>query len=146
MSTYEIARYLNGLNFSNLSAEEESAEYAAHTFEQGGKQIHFRVAKITPTKVGQFVTFWKRLDGGPIQPFDQSDSFDALMVVTCEDFHSGYFMFPKSALIAQDIISVNHAGGKRAFRVYPPWVKTESKQAQKTQSWQLKYFFIRDFK
>ncbi|MFQ6421766.1 MULTISPECIES: MepB family protein [unclassified Bacillus (in: firmicutes)] len=30
--------------------------------------------------------------------------------------------------------------GKRAIRVYPPWDKTTSRQAQKTQAWQLEYF------
>jgi MepB protein len=38
-----------------------------------GLRVQYRVAKITPTKVGQFVTLWKRVGRGPIQPFDLSD-------------------------------------------------------------------------
>ena len=30
--------------------------------------------------------------------------------------------------------------GKLGFRVYPSWDKTENKQAQRTQNWQLNYF------
>jgi hypothetical protein len=30
--------------------------------------------------------------------------------------------------------------GQRAMRVYPPWDKLTSKQAQKTQAWQGEYF------
>lgn len=145
MSKFELVTYIAklqlGQNVTNICPEVESAEYCAHNFDLDGKKIHFRVAKITPTKTGQFVTFWKRVEAGPIQPFDASDSFSALMVVTNDALHQGYFMFPKSALIAQDIVSENNGGGKRAFRVYPPWVKIESHQARKTQNWQLKYFF-----
>jgi hypothetical protein len=35
---------------------------------------------------------------------------------------------------------MNCKGGKRAIRVYPPWDKAESRQAEKTQKWQLEYF------
>ncbi|WP_158857828.1 MepB family protein [Lunatibacter salilacus] len=31
--------------------------------------------------------------------------------------------------------------GKRAFRVYPSWDATASTQAERTQQWQLEYFF-----
>lgn len=36
--------------------ESESAEYGASSFELNGYSIRFRVAKITPIKIGQFVT------------------------------------------------------------------------------------------
>ena len=36
--------------------EEESAEYGACRFSLNGQVIVFRVAKTTPTKIGQFVT------------------------------------------------------------------------------------------
>lgn len=129
-----------GLDCNEILAEAESAEYGAHILKSEGMHIRFRIAKITPTKVGQFVTFWKRKGTGPIMPFDTIDEFDFLMVLTCDQREHGYFMFPKSALITQDIISVDKKGGKRAFRVYPPWVKTASHQATETQKWQLNYF------
>ena len=43
-------------------------------------------------------------------------------------------------LSQQGIISTNLKEGKRGIRVYPPWDLTISKQAQKTQKWQLEYF------
>lgn len=54
--------------------------------------------------------------------------------------HFGQFVFPKDILITQGIFSTEIKEGKRAFRVYPSWEKTTSKQAQKTQEWQLDYF------
>lgn len=41
-------------------------------------------------------------------------------------------------------MSVDGAGGKRAFRVYPPWVTTTSRQATGTQAWQLDHFLPLD--
>jgi hypothetical protein len=43
-------------------------------------------------------------------------------------------------LADKGIISFNGKEGKRGIRVYPPWDVTTSKQAQQTQSWQIKYF------
>ena len=45
-----------GFDFSNLIKEEESSEYGAYFFDLNSLSVRFRVAKITPTKVGQFVT------------------------------------------------------------------------------------------
>ncbi len=46
---------------------EESADYGAYTFHLNGLSIIFRIAKITPTKAGQFVALWKLIEKGPIQ-------------------------------------------------------------------------------
>jgi hypothetical protein len=102
--------------------------------------VRFRVAKITPTKIGQFVTLWKRSGNSPIQPYDLSDPLDFFVVSTRKGNCFGSFVFPKSVLHVQGVISKHGKGGKRAIRVYPPWDKTTSKQAEKTQAWQLKYF------
>lgn len=120
--------------------EKESTEYGAYDFEINNLSIKFRVAKITPTKIGQFVTLWKRIEKGPIQPFDITDSIDLFVITTRKDNHFGQFIFPKSVLCEQGIISTNTKEGKRAIRVYPPWDKTTNKQAQKTQKWQLDFF------
>lgn len=128
-----------GLELKNIIKEKESAEYAAYQFELGNLKIVFRNAKTTPTKVGQFVTLWKRNGGGPIQPYDAADEIDLVIVNTKSENRLGQFIFPKSVLIQQGIIS-NDKEGKRAIRVYPPWSKTENKQAQRTQKWQLDYF------
>lgn len=130
------------LNFilTETQVESESAEYAAMHFQLNYLHIKFRVAKITPTKIGQFVTLWKRSQAGPIQPFDDSDNIDLVVICTRYNQHFGQFVFPTAVLMKHDIFSVQHKGGKRAIRVYPPWDKTESRQAQKTQKWQLDYF------
>lgn len=125
---------------TNVALEKESIDYGACQFELNSLKILFRVAKITPTKVGQFVTLWKRIGKGPIQPFDFSDAIDLFVVNTKNGDHFGQFVFPKSVLIQQGILTAGSKEGKRALRVYPPWDLTTSKQAQQTQKWQLDYF------
>jgi hypothetical protein len=124
---------------SHPNPEQESSEYGACTFVLNNLNIRYRTAKITPTKTGQFVTLWKRIDKGPIQPFDSNDPIDLFIISTRKDDHFGLFIFPKSVLIAKEIVS-DKKEGKRAIRVYPSWDVTTSKQAQKTQKWQLDYF------
>jgi hypothetical protein len=120
--------------------EEESAEYGAYTFVLNGQHIRFRVAKITPTKIGQFVTLWKRVGKGPIQPFDQSDPIDFFIISVRKGDSFGQFVFPKAILLKHGVISKHGKGGKRAIRVYPPWDHPTSLQAMKSQMWQVEYF------
>lgn len=129
------------LNCDMIIQEKESQEYAVCTFEMNNKIINFRVAKITPTKIGQFVTIWKRINNAPIMPYDMSDSFDLFVISVRKAEHFGQFVFPKSVLWQKGFISKNGKDGKRAMRVYPPWDITDSPQAKKTQTWQLIYFF-----
>jgi hypothetical protein len=129
-----------GLTVSQIYVEKESAEYSAYTFNLGDFKIKFRIAKITPTKIGQFVTFWKRIDRGPIAPFHIDDAIDFFLVHAKTENRSGLFIFPEKVLHQQGILSDNIKEGKRAIRVYPPWNKAENKQAIKTQTWQLHYF------
>jgi hypothetical protein len=44
-------------------------------------------------------------------------------------------------LIKKGIIYKEKKEGKRAFRVYPSWDRTKNKQAERTQKWQLSYFY-----
>jgi hypothetical protein len=120
--------------------EIESAEYSACYFKLNNLHISFRKAKITPTKVGQFVTLWKRIESGIIAPFENTDSIDLVLINVINDNQFGQFVFPKSVLCEKGILTVNEKEGKRGFRVYPPWDKTTNKQAIKTQNWQLNYF------
>ncbi|MEU5779060.1 MepB family protein [Streptomyces venezuelae] len=53
---------------------------------------------------------------------------------------AGQFVFPLEALRAQGVVSTGGSGGKRAFRVCPPWVTTANRQAEKAQSWQVEFF------
>jgi hypothetical protein len=131
----------NGLSIDQFVKEEESQDYGAATFRLNHQKCVFRIAKITPTKIGQFVTFWKRIEGGPIQPFDLADSFDLLIISVRSLNRLGQFVFPKVLLYEKGIISHEGKGGKRAMRIYPPWDIADNKQAKQTQKWQLPYFF-----
>lgn len=128
------------LDCSSPLPETHNAEYGAYLFNLNALSIRFRVAKITPTKIGQFVTLWERIGDGPIQPYDVSDLSDFFVISTRKGSHFGQFVFPKFVLCDQDIVSDEGKGGKRAIRVYPPWDNPTSRQAQKTQKWQLEYF------
>lgn len=120
--------------------EIESAEYNACYFTLNNLQVRFRTAKITPTKTGQFVTLWKRQTTGIIAPFDAADLVDLVIISVRKEHQFGQFVFPKSVLCKQGILTFNGKEGKRGFRVYPPWDETTNKQAIKTQNWQLNYF------
>lgn len=126
---------------TDFSLELESKEYDACRFKLNGRNILCRNAKITPKKVGQFVTFWKRSKGGTIEPFHETDQVDFYVVNLKTDEAFGQFVFPKSVLLKKGIISTKKKEGKRGFRVYPSWDITESNQAERTQKWQLEYFY-----
>ena len=143
-SLFDAQKYIYELldwQCTNVQKDAESQEYGACSFELNGKKIIFRVAKITPTKVGQFVTCWKRIGKGSIMPYDLADSFDFFVVNVQSKDRLGQFVFPKQVLYEKGIISKNGSGGKRAIRVYPAWDITDSAQAKRTQEWQLRYFF-----
>ena len=127
--------------FSNLVIDSESEEYQACSFQLNSIEFIHRFSKITPTKFGQFVTIWKRNDKGITAPFDFSDNFDFIIITSKSDEKLGQFVFPKAILLEKGIISNNNSSGKRGIRVYPPWDIPTSKQAEKTQLWQTKYFY-----
>lgn len=133
------------LEIKSVYLEKESADYNACQLLLNEKKALFRTAKITPTKTGQFVTLWKRIPKGPIAPFTIEDIFDLVIINTETENHFGQFVFPKTIFIEKGIFSTDLKEGKRAIRVYPPWDKTTSKQAQKTQQWQLEYFVVIPF-
>lgn len=130
----------NGFVCSAPVPEPESAEYGAHVFTVDGFEVRFRIAKTTPTKVGQFVTLWRRSAAGPIEPLAAEDPVELVVVGTRQGDHFGQFVFPKAVLRDRGILSRHGTGGKRAFRVYPPWVTTTNRQADRTRTWQLEHF------
>lgn len=130
----------HGLTISHFATEKESKEYAASEFRMNDLNIKFRIAKTTPTKIGKFVTIWKRIGSEPIQPYDMSDPFDLVVISVRTPEHFGQFVFPKLMLYEKGIVSKDGKGGKRAIRVYPPWDNTDNREAIKTQKWQLPIF------
>lgn len=129
-----------GFTCSRPVPEAEGAAYAAHEFTLDGLSLRFRAARTTPTKVGQFVTVWKRSPAGPIQPFDATDPVDLFVISTRDRDQFGQFVFPVDALRDHGVVSADGFGGKRAFRVYPPWVITTNGQATGAQAWQVDFF------
>ena len=101
-----------------------------------------RTAKLTPKKIGQFVTLWKRNLNGITTPLDINDNYNYVVIICFQRKKLGSFLFPKEVLVQQKIISnfPVRSEGKRGFRVYPKWDTPTSKQAIETQRWQLDYF------
>jgi len=140
---FDVVKQYNqlGLTCTDLRPDPEGQEYSACSCLMKGKKTYFRCAKITPKKTGQFVTFWQRSAPlNPIAPFDMSDDFERLIVIVRKSENVGQFIFPKYILSNEKILSKNKQGGKRAFRVYAPWDKVESKQAIQAQCWQQAFF------
>ncbi|AMM50863.1 MepB family protein [Rufibacter sp. DG15C] len=128
------------LHMTDFEVEPESQKYKACRFRVNGAVVIGRDAKVTPKKVGQFVTFWKRNEKGIIVPFFETDPIDYYTVNVRTENRFGQFVFPKAVLIKRGIVSTEQKEGKRAFRVYPPWDVVHSKQAEQSQKWQLQYF------
>lgn len=139
----ELAYMPSGIKLEAVQSEDESREYGATTFTVMNKKIKFRVAKLTPTKVGHFVAIWKREDG-VTKPHDEHDPYHFFIISVRDKMGFGQFIFNKSTLIENKIISTEFIKGKRGMRLYPPWVKTPNKQSKKSQEWQCKHFIMID--
>jgi hypothetical protein len=126
----------------DLILEKESAKYAGCSFKINSCYVKLRIAKITPTKNGQFVTLWKRnAYSSQTEPYSFKDKFDLYIIITRKNNKLGQFIFPKKILYKYGILSDDYSDGKRGFRVYPPWDDvTKNNQARETQEWQLNYF------
>lgn len=134
-----ILKELN-LKLSEINPDLECEEYSGFNFKINQTNFKFRKSKLTPKKVGQFVTFWKRDSDGKTVPFDVNDDFDFYIISIEESENSGFFMFPKIILEKENLISSEEKTGKRGFRVYADWHSPNNKQAEKTKVWQTKYF------
>lgn len=132
-----------GLVISNLQPDSECEEYLGYNFKLNQFNIKFRKAKITPKKIGQFVTLWKRNpESRQTEPFTSEDPFHFYIILCEYDKRSGFFFFPRQILIQKNILTILYKIGKRGFRVYPDWDAPNNKQASKNQNWQ-KDFFIK---
>ncbi|MGO4272884.1 MepB family protein, partial [Paenibacillus sp. TAF58] len=98
LTTKKLVYDACGFDCSPPVLEEQNAEYGAYLFHINSLFIRFRIAKITPTKVGQFVTLWHRIEDGTIQPYDVSDPVDYFVISTRQGTNFGQFIFPKHVL------------------------------------------------
>lgn len=129
-----------GLSHSNYTEETECEAYAGFTIQSDRHNLKFRKAKITPKKIGQFVTLWKRDPTMVTTPYTTTDPFDFYIILTQHENQKGCFVFPRFLLGEKAILSTNKQEGKRGFRVYPVWDNPTSKQALHSQKWQIQYF------
>jgi len=134
-----ILKELN-LQLSEITQDLECEDYLGFNFKINKTRIKFRKSKLTPKKIGQFVTFWKRDIDGKTVPFDMNDDFDFYIILVEEYENFGVFIFPKSILEKKNLISSEQKSGKRGFRIYSDWHFPNSKQAEKTKIWQTEYF------
>lgn len=127
------------LKMSKFKIDEENSDYFNCIFKLNKKKICFRKGKQTPTKIGHFVSFWKRIDDYPT-PYNIDDDID-IYIVSINDKHKfGQFIFTKEILCEKKIISCGNKVGKLGFRVYAPWYEPDNKTAKATQLWQKQYF------
>lgn len=129
-----------GWSMKNFSADPESVLYEGATFLLQNKRVCFRKAKITPKKVGQFVTIWTRDDLEKTRPFNVTDDIDILVIYVESGEHRGQFVFSFDAATHQGLFSTPLKVGKRGFRVYPPWDVVNNSEAKRTQQKYLPYF------
>lgn len=135
----------NHLIIKNILEETQNSDYGAGVFQLNAKSVRFRVAKITPTKIGQFVAFWEKDEANKNQAFSYDNATDLLVINTFGgNGNYGQFVFPKEVLLNQNILKTAKTKGKMAIRVYPSWDIPISKQAIVTQKWQLPYFISID--
>ncbi|CAH2714607.1 hypothetical protein BACCIP111895_01779 [Neobacillus rhizosphaerae] len=131
----------NHLTLKSIQEENQNSDYGAGTFQLNSRSVRFRVAKITPNKVGQFVAFWEKNENNKNQPFSYEKAPELLVINTSMSNNQfGQFIFPKEILAKRNILKTSTTKGKMAIRIYPSWDNPTSKQAITTQKWQLPYF------
>ena len=118
----------------------ENAEYGGVVVVLDGIPVRARVGKATTTKVGHFVTVWRRNEDGVPEPFRDDDGVSGLLVVVRGNGQVGVFSSPTAVLRERGIVSGRGSAGKRGFRLYAPWIQVSSAQARRTQEWQTQYF------
>ncbi|MFD0618668.1 MepB family protein [Paenibacillus sp. GCM10027629] len=138
----EIFYEPNHIKINSIREETQNSEYGAGIFQLDSISVRFRVAKITPTKTGQFVAFWEKDFDNKNQAFSYENAPDLLVIntFTKNNHDFGQFVFPKELLLRQNILKTATSKGKMAIRVYPSWDTPTSKQAIATQKWQIPYF------
>src|SRR6476646_4644317 len=86
-----------GVEIKDFKDNEESLDYSACSFVINGYLIQYRQSKVTPTKIGQFVTIWKRNKERITVPY-HADEIDFIIIYSQVDSKRGLFIFPKHIL------------------------------------------------
>lgn len=133
-----------GFSIGEAVPDKLSEKYAGCCFNIKQQQIIFRVANVTPTKIGNFVALWKKstptLTKSKNIPYNYAD-LDFCVIYVENQQHNGVFIFPRDVLIQHGILSAhNQIDGKLGFRLYPDWDSPTNNQAIRTQRWQLPHF------
>lgn len=128
-----------GLAITHIIAEPQNAQYGGARFRVNEQEARFRVAKITPKKVGQFVAFWYKKDGVNT-PYSGATAPAYVIIHVQSGEQHGQFIFPNAVLQHRGILASDAHKGKMAMRVYPSWDVPTNKQAIASQKWQLRYF------
>ena len=131
---------LTNKKITDFVTDDECLEYLGCSFKLDDLKVKYRQAKVTPKKVGLFVTLWKRNAENKTEPFSVNDSFDFYIIAAKQEDNFGFFIFSKDILSKKNILTNSKKEGKRGFRVYPDWTETENNQATKTKVWQTNYF------
>lgn len=114
----EVLYRPNNLIIKNPKEEKQNSDYGAGIFQLNSKSIRFRVAKITPNKIGQFVAFWEKDNRNKNQPFSYNQSPDLLVINTFADKKIGQFIFPKDILVKKGILKTDGQCGKMAVDLF----------------------------
>ncbi|WP_437917956.1 MepB family protein [Sphingobacterium sp. LRF_L2] len=131
---------LTGERISDVEEDPTCIVYAGGSFKINAVKLICRTAKVTPKKVGKFVTLWKRSKNGETEPYHGEDPYDFYLVFAEEGEHQGFFVFPRHVLARESILTSAKGEGKRGFRVYTSWDNVNNKQAKQTKCWQSFYF------
>lgn len=124
------------ISLADIKLEEQNNKYCGVRFKLNDHSVRFRKAKLTPNKAGFFVVAWEKDDNNNNQAYSYSESPNYLMVYCETESRQGIFIFPKDALLKNNILSTDKQKGKMGFRVYPTWEELSSKQALQSQKWQ----------
>lgn len=116
----------------SVTPEEQNSDYASGLAHFQGASWHVRTARITPTKPGAFLAFWRRDIDGTTAPFGRDDAGAGLLVFVEDEGRRGVFRFTAAHLEVLGIITGDRPG-KRGFRVYPAWCEELNPQATRSQ-------------
>lgn len=88
---------------TNLKEEKQNAEYAGCLFHLNNKTIRFRKSKVTPNKIGQFVSFWEKDENMRNRAFSYEAAPDLLVITCIADNKLGNLFFLKRFFLKKNI-------------------------------------------